>query len=100
MSMKIDGHRQPGDAEQTKRLESAAPVDRSGKTGQGKDRTGDRVDVSPEMRLAEAAMAAATALPDVRPEAVERGRRALERGTLGVDADRLADRMIDALLGE
>jgi flagellar biosynthesis anti-sigma factor FlgM len=100
MSMKIDGHRQPADADQTRRLESATAVDRAGKSGTPSERAGDRVEVSAEMRLVNAAREAVLALPDVRPEAVERGRRALELGTLGADADRLADRMIASLLDE
>jgi len=56
--------------------------------------------VSPDAQLVANAIRTAEEAPDVRPEAVERGRRALESGTLGADANRLADRILDSLLGE
>jgi anti-sigma28 factor (negative regulator of flagellin synthesis) len=43
------------------------------------------------------AVNAAQALPDIRAEAVARGRAKLEAGELGVDAGRLADAIIDDL---
>jgi anti-sigma28 factor (negative regulator of flagellin synthesis) len=100
MSMRIDGHRLPGDAEMTRRLESARTADLSSGPAavHGPGQSADRVDVSPEAQLVSAAIQAAHDAPAVRPEAVERGRLALERGSLGQDTTRLADRIIDALL--
>jgi hypothetical protein len=48
--------------------------------------------------LVGSAIQAAHDAPAIRPEAVERARLALERGTLGGDSTRLAERIIDALL--
>jgi hypothetical protein len=56
------------------------------------------VEVSPEAQLVAAAIQAAQDSPEIRMDAVERGRLALLNGTLGQDPDRLADRIIDALL--
>jgi hypothetical protein len=52
----------------------------------------------PESQLVAAAIQAVHDAPDVRPDAVERGRLLLAAGKLGQDAVRLADRIIDALL--
>ena len=101
MSMRIDGQRLPGDADMTRRLESAKSTEQSSSSGsavQGPGQSTDRVEVSPEAQLVAAAIQAAHDAPEVRPDAVERGRLALERGTLGQDTSRLADRIIDALL--
>jgi flagellar biosynthesis anti-sigma factor FlgM len=101
MSMRIDGQQPPADAEAARRLESARTgADRSAGAAQAKAASGDRVEVSTDAQLVSTAVQAAQDAPAVRPEAVERGRRALENGTLGADADRLAQRIVDALLGE
>jgi len=84
----------------TRRLESAKTAD--GASGspavQGPGQSTDRVEVSPEAQLVAAAIQAAQQSPEIRLDAVERGRRALLDGTLGQDTARLADRIIDALL--
>ena len=63
---------------------------------------GDRVDVSADAKKAQGLVAdavkAANALPDVRADAVARGRARLESGELGADAGKLADAIIDDLL--
>src|ERR1044072_3143508 len=65
---------------------------------------GDRVDVSADAKKAQGLVAdaakAAQALPDVRAEAVGRGRAraGLESGGLGADAGKLADAIIAALV--
>jgi flagellar biosynthesis anti-sigma factor FlgM len=101
MSMRIDGQSQPADAGAARRLESTKTADRPSATGAAKAAgTGDRVEVSSDAQLVANAIRAAEDAANVRPEAVERGRRALESGTLGNDATRLADRLIDSLLGE
>lgn len=100
MSIRIDGQRLPGDPEMTRRLESAKTADAA--TGasavQGPAPSSDRVEVSPEAQLVVAAVQAAHQSPEIRMDAVERGRLALLNGTLGQDTSRLADRIIDALL--
>jgi flagellar biosynthesis anti-sigma factor FlgM len=62
------------------------------------DRSSDQVRVSTTGQLAAAAAAKANEASDIRPDAVARGRDLLERGELGRDAARLADRLIDSLL--
>ena len=99
--MRIDGQRPPADADAARRLESAkTAADRPSGPAPAKGSAGDRVEVSTDAQLVSAAVQAAQDAPGVRPEAVERGRRALESGALGADADRLAQRILDSLLGE
>lgn len=100
MSISIDGQRLPGDADLTRRLEGAKPAERSPglPAAPGSGRSPDRVEVSHEAQLFAAALQAAHDAPEVRPEAVERGRLALAGGRLGQDTTRLADRILDALL--
>ena len=99
--MRIDGQRPPADADAARRLESAkTAADRPSGLAPAKGSAGDRVEVSTDAQLVAAAVQAAQDAPGVRPEAVERGRRALEGGALGANADRLAQRIVDALLGE
>jgi flagellar biosynthesis anti-sigma factor FlgM len=100
MSMRIDGQRLSGDPEMTRRLESAKTPDGSpgASAVPGSAPSSDRVEVSPEAQLVAAAVQAAHDSPEIRMDAVERGRLALRNGTLGQDATRLADRIIDALL--
>jgi flagellar biosynthesis anti-sigma factor FlgM len=100
MTMRINGQPPPPvDTEAARRLESAKAAERSSGTGHA-PKAGDRVEVSTDAQLISTAVQAAKDSPDVRADAVERGRRALENGTLGNDPDRLAKRIVDALLGE
>jgi flagellar biosynthesis anti-sigma factor FlgM len=100
MSMRIDGQRIPGDTELTRRLESARSTELAASPGAGMapGQSTDRVEVSAQAQLVASAIQAAHDAPAIRPEAVERARLALERGTLGGDTTRLAERIIDALL--
>lgn len=63
----------------------------------------DAVQVSSSAQLAaEAArrLAGAISEDDVRPDVVERAKAALAKGEVGADLDKLADRLIDGMLGE
>jgi flagellar biosynthesis anti-sigma factor FlgM len=73
------------------RSDSASPVSDAAVT--------DRFEKSPDAQLAEMAVRAATTSPDIRPEVVERAKKMLASGELGANTERLADRMIDSLLG-
>lgn len=100
--MKIQGNRPENDAAaiaQKQKLERATSEGRqagaAGKPGQG-----DRVDVSSDAALASSAAKAASEAPDVRTELVNRMRSLMEKGELGADAEKLADSLIDTMLGE
>ena len=59
----------------------------------------DRFEKSPDAKLAEMAVRAVATSPDIRPEVVERAKQKLMSGELGSDTERLAEKMIDSLLG-
>ena len=97
--MKIEGNRPAHEAEALTRTDAQkgqkpAP-NRAAESG-------DRVEVSADAQKAQGLVAdavkAANALPDIRPEAVARGRAKLESGELGADAAKLADAIINDLL--
>jgi flagellar biosynthesis anti-sigma factor FlgM len=100
MSIRIDGSRIPGDPEVTRRLEAAKQAEQTTAAAAGAGAAGasDRVEVSADAQLVASAIQAVHDSPDVRPEAVARGRQILAAGKLGLDPVRLADRIIDALL--
>lgn len=102
--MKIDDAYNAIDLYATTQANQAGKTEKSGKpaerTGAAMPPGGDAVQVSDEARLRAAALKAVEDAPAIRPEAVARGKALLESGKLGADAGALADRMIDALLGD
>ena len=97
--MKIEGNRPTHEAEALARAEAGKGQKPAPNRAAA---TGDRVEVSADAQKAQGLVAdavkAVNALPDVRPEAVARGRARLESGELGADAGKLADAIIDDLL--
>ena len=94
--MRIHGER-PENVGQTA---STQPADRSrtGRPDQAAPASADRVQVSDQARLLNAAIKAAHQVPDSSEAAIERARQKRDRGELGQDAERLADKLIDSLL--
>jgi flagellar biosynthesis anti-sigma factor FlgM len=96
--MRIQGER----PETSNAVTSNSPVaerGRSARTETAADKNrADRVQVSEDARLLNAAVQAATSAPVTSESAVERARQKLESGELGKDAERLADKLIDHLL--
>ena len=97
--MKIEGNRPTQETESLTRADASKgqkPAPNRAADG------GDRVEVSADAKkaqgLVENAVKAVNDLPDVRAEAVARGRARLESGELGADAGKLADAIIDDLL--
>ena len=100
--MKIDGNRQTQDteaADAARRTALDQAVKRSG-TDKTSTASKDRVEVSADAKLLAAATDAARKAPEVRTELVERMKQKLNAGEIGNDSGRLADRMIDDLLGK
>jgi flagellar biosynthesis anti-sigma factor FlgM len=62
------------------------------------DGPSDSINVSSDARLLNTAVQAAKDAPEIRPAVVERAKAKLMSGTLGADADKLAERMIDHML--
>jgi len=101
MNMKIDGQHHSAGTNRTQRGELPAAPGRVGAAGSSKAAPGtDRVETSPDLRLLAIATNAILESPDVRPEAVEKGRRAVEDGSAGADEGRLAEAIITHLLGQ
>jgi flagellar biosynthesis anti-sigma factor FlgM len=99
--VKIDANRLTQDAgatEATKRATGDQRVQKSGVERPADKR--DRVEVSPDAQLLTAAHEAAQKAPAIRTELVERLKQKLNSGELGNDADALADRLIDDVLGK
>ena len=93
--MKIEGNRPTQETESLTRADAKGTRPAPNRAADA----GDRVDVSADAKKAQGLVAdavkAAQALPDIRAEAVARGRAKLESGELGADAGKLADAIID-----
>ena len=96
--MKIEGNRPTHETESLTRTDAKGTKPAPNRAADA----GDRVDVSADAKKAQGLVAdavkAAQALPDIRAEAVARGRAKLESGELGADAGKLADAIIDDLI--
>jgi len=96
--MKIEGNRPTHETESLTRADAKGTKPAPNRAADA----GDRVDVSADAKKAQGLVAdavkAAQALPDIRAEAVARGRAKLESGALGADAGKLADAIIDDLI--
>jgi flagellar biosynthesis anti-sigma factor FlgM len=96
--MKIEGNRPTHETESLKRADVKGQQPAPNRAADA----GDRVDVSADAKkvqgLVADAVKAVNALPDIRAEAVARGRAKLESGELGADAGKLADALIDDIL--
>ena len=100
--MKIDGYRPAQDTEATdasRRTAADQGVKRSGAERPAASKS-DRVEVSEGAQLLASAISAANEAPAVRTDLVERLRQKLNAGEIGNDSARLADRLIDDLLGK
>ena len=97
--MKIEGNRPTHEAEALTRAEAGKGQKPAPNRAAN---AGDRVEVSADAQKAQGLVAdavkAVNDLPDIRPEAVARGRARLESGELGADAGKLADAIIDDLI--
>ncbi len=96
--MKIDDTGRNLDIYATQRTQATKTGQAEGRTPAAPATPGDAVAVSDEARLRSEALAAAGRAPDIRPDAVARGKALLESGQLGRDHEALADRLIDAML--
>ena len=95
--MRIHGER-PENVGQTASTQAPADRGRTGRSEHAAPATADRVHVSDQARLLRAAVQAAHEAPDSSEAAIERARQKRDRGELGMDAERLADKLIDSLL--
>lgn len=82
-------------AQAAERLQQQQRLEQQPRSGEGR---GDRVELSADGKLVDTAVKAASRVPDVRQDVVERVRARYEAGEVGKDLFRLADKMIDHLL--
>lgn len=68
---------------------------REGRASRVSHKGADKVEVSSKAKDAAKAKAMAQSAPDVREEKVAKLREAVKNGSYNVDADRIADRMVD-----
>lgn len=99
--MKIDGQNPAGIADGAAGARRTGEVDRRdtpSSTGAG-SRTTDRIEVSADAQLMSAALTAASEAPAIRQDVVDRMKEKLANGELGADANALADKILDDVLG-
>jgi len=99
--MKIEGNRPTNDAA-VQRLDTATKA-KSGKAAgfAATDQAGqDRVEVSADGQLVTSALKAADGAPAIRHEKVAAAKKALAEGRIGQDPVKLADKLIDHMLGK
>ncbi len=98
--MKIEGNRPDADAA-LQRVDQAktAKSGKSAPAGTGQAGT-DRVDVSADGQLVSSAIKAAGSAPAIRHEKVAAAKAALAEGRIGNDTLKLADKLIDHMLGK
>jgi flagellar biosynthesis anti-sigma factor FlgM len=97
MTSRIDGNQSPPLSSHVDRAESGRAQERAQDQAKSAKAT-DRVEVSSDATLLNSAVQAAQDAPPIRSEKVEAARKALAEGTLGADADMLADAIIDHML--
>ncbi len=97
--MKIEGNSPTPEAANPYRVDQARS-DRTGKSDRDASPGTDRVDLSADAQLVRRAMRAAEGAPAIRRDLVEQMRQRLAAGKVGNDSARLADRLIDHLLGK
>jgi flagellar biosynthesis anti-sigma factor FlgM len=100
--MKIEGNSPNGQIGATTGNQSLDKLgkDQSASTRVDQSRPdGDRVEVSPDGQLMGEAVRAAQDSPAIRQDKVDAAKAKLAAGDVGADPQRLADRMIDHLLG-
>jgi flagellar biosynthesis anti-sigma factor FlgM len=97
--MKIEGSKPNLESVAAQRTDRVATDQAKQAHGAVTTQGSDRVQVSGDAALAAKARRLADETPDIRHDLVERMRAKLAAGEIGTDAERLADRMIDDMLG-
>ena len=98
MTSRIDGNQGAPLSTQVDRAEAAKATERA--QNQAKAAKADRVEVSSDVALMHSAAQAANDAPAVRADKVEAAKKALADGSLGADAGKLADALIDHMLDD
>jgi flagellar biosynthesis anti-sigma factor FlgM len=98
MTSRIDGNQGAPISTQVDRAEAAKATERA--QNQAKAAKADRVEVSSDAALMNTAVQAANDAPAIRSDKVEAAKKALADGSLGADAGKLADALIDHMMDD
>ena len=98
MTSPIHGNQGSGLPTQIERTEAGKTTERA--QNQAKAAKTDRVEVSPDAALMNSAAQAANDAPAIRADKVEAAKKALANGSLGADAGKLAEALIDHMMDE
>ena len=98
MTSRIDGNQGTPLPTHVDRTESTKTTDRT--LNQAKAAQADRVEVSSDATLINSAVQAANETPAIRSDKVEAAKKALADGTLGADAGKLAEALIDHMMDD
>ena len=95
MTTRIDGN--PGTTVRVERTEASEAGERAHTPA---SQVTDRVEVTADAEFVNRAVQAAIQAPAIRLDKVEQAKKALADGTLGADAAKLADAIIDRMLDD
>ena len=96
MTTRIDGY--PGTPVRVERTEASEAGERA--QTPASQVTTDGIEVTEDAQFVNRAVQAAIQAPAIRPDKVEQAKQALADGTLGADAAKLADAIIDRMLDD
>jgi flagellar biosynthesis anti-sigma factor FlgM len=99
MATRIDGNPSTPPPTQLDRVDANKTADRANKPAVTAGKA-DRVEVSKDAEFVNTAVQAAHETPAIREDKVAAAKKALADGTLGHDAGRLADALIDHMLDD
>jgi flagellar biosynthesis anti-sigma factor FlgM len=99
MNTRIDGNQGTPLPTQIERVESGKTPDRANKPATPAAKT-DRVEVSSDATFVNNAVQAAHETPAMREDKIAAAKKAIADGTLGQDAGKLADALIDHMLDD
>jgi flagellar biosynthesis anti-sigma factor FlgM len=98
MTTRIDGHQGTQPTPHIDRVEAGRTSDQAKKAASVAKT--DRVEVSKDVDFVTNAVRAAHDIPAIREDKVAQAKKALADGTVGADAGKLADALIDHMLDE
>lgn len=99
MTTRIDGNQGTPQPTQIDRVDATKTADRANKPAVAAAKT-DRVEVSRDAAFVNSAVQAAHETPAMREDKIAAAKKALADGTLGQDAGKLADALIDHMLDD
>ncbi len=98
--MKIEGNGPNPDSLAAQKLERAQAEANQAAAADKARKAADRVELSSDAALATATLKAASDAPDIRPDVVERMKKAMAAGEVGNDPHALAESLIKNMLEE